>query len=81
MTSQMDQLEVKLQAELQSAAKVVACHFFFPTRAPDGTAGEGIGTVWVYDAVIQNRKRNTSGTYLCELDHFPLPLSIYLQFI
>uniref|UniRef100_A0A8C7PUF6 Uncharacterized protein n=1 Tax=Oncorhynchus mykiss TaxID=8022 RepID=A0A8C7PUF6_ONCMY len=53
MTSQMDQLEVKLQAELQSAAKVVACHFFFPNRAPDGTTGEGIGTVWLYDAELK----------------------------
>ncbi|XP_010892359.1 ATP synthase subunit C lysine N-methyltransferase isoform X2 [Esox lucius] len=46
----MDQLEEKLQTELQGTAKVVACRFPFPTWAPDGTAGEGIDTVWVYDA-------------------------------
>uniref|UniRef100_A0A8C7HPD2 ATP synthase subunit C lysine N-methyltransferase n=1 Tax=Oncorhynchus kisutch TaxID=8019 RepID=A0A8C7HPD2_ONCKI len=41
----MDKLEGKLQTELQSTAKVVACRFPFPTWAPDGTAGEGIDTV------------------------------------
>ncbi|KAJ8413447.1 hypothetical protein AAFF_G00094430 [Aldrovandia affinis] len=46
----MAQLEQKLQADLQSSARVVACRFPFPTWAPDETAGEGIDTVWVYDA-------------------------------
>lgn len=46
----MDQLEDKLERELQSSAKVVACRFPFPTWAPDATAGEGIDTVWVYNA-------------------------------
>ncbi|XP_051989654.1 ATP synthase subunit C lysine N-methyltransferase-like [Xyrauchen texanus] len=46
----MEQLEVKLQTELQSSAKVVACRFPFPTWTPNGVAGEGIDTVWVYDA-------------------------------
>ncbi|KAK2900916.1 hypothetical protein Q8A67_009031 [Cirrhinus molitorella] len=46
----MEQLEVKLQTELQSSAKVVACRFPFPTWTPDDVAGEGIDTVWVYNA-------------------------------
>ncbi|XP_023865002.1 ATP synthase subunit C lysine N-methyltransferase [Salvelinus sp. IW2-2015] len=55
----MDQLEGKLQTELQSTAKVVACRFPFPTWAPDGTAGEGIDTVWVYDAESFKTERGT----------------------
>lgn len=46
----MEQLEVKLQTELQSSAKVVACRFPFPTWTPNDVAGEGIDTVWVYNA-------------------------------
>ncbi|XP_069565883.1 ATP synthase subunit C lysine N-methyltransferase isoform X2 [Brachyistius frenatus] len=46
----MDQLELKLASELPSTAKVVACRFPFPTWVPEHTAGEGIDTVWVYDA-------------------------------
>ncbi|XP_067219363.1 ATP synthase subunit C lysine N-methyltransferase isoform X2 [Chanodichthys erythropterus] len=46
----MEQLEVKLQTELQSSAKVVACRFPFPTWTPVDVAGEGIDTVWVYNA-------------------------------
>ncbi|XP_066536940.1 ATP synthase subunit C lysine N-methyltransferase isoform X1 [Hoplias malabaricus] len=46
----MEQLEAKLQSELQTSAKVVACRFPFPTWTPDHVAGEGIDTVWVYDA-------------------------------
>ncbi|KAM6918248.1 ATP synthase subunit C lysine N-methyltransferase [Xenentodon cancila] len=46
----MDQLELKLASELQSTAKVVACRFPFPTWVPEHTAGEGIDTVWLYDA-------------------------------
>ncbi|XP_029929470.1 ATP synthase subunit C lysine N-methyltransferase [Myripristis murdjan] len=46
----MDQLESKLSSELQSTAKVVACRFPFPTWTPEHTVGEGIDTVWVYDA-------------------------------
>lgn len=48
--SQMEQLETKLQVELQSSARVVACRFPFPTWTPDHVTGEGIDTVWVYDA-------------------------------
>ncbi|XP_062413500.1 ATP synthase subunit C lysine N-methyltransferase-like [Pungitius pungitius] len=46
----MDQLELKLACELPSTAQVVACRFPFPTWVPERTAGEGIDTVWVYDA-------------------------------
>ncbi|XP_035527344.1 ATP synthase subunit C lysine N-methyltransferase [Morone saxatilis] len=46
----MDQLELKLASELPSTAKVVACRFPFPTWVPEHAAGEGIDTVWVYDA-------------------------------
>ncbi|XP_060899796.1 ATP synthase subunit C lysine N-methyltransferase [Labrus mixtus] len=46
----MDQLELKLASELPTTAKVVACRFPFPTWVPEHTAGEGIDTVWVYDA-------------------------------
>ncbi|XP_030630463.1 ATP synthase subunit C lysine N-methyltransferase [Chanos chanos] len=46
----MEQLEDKLQRELHISAKVVACRFPFPTWTPDHVAGEGIDTVWVYDA-------------------------------
>lgn len=46
----MDQLELKLACELPSAAQVVACRFPFPTWVPERTVGEGIDTVWVYDA-------------------------------
>lgn len=47
---QMEQLELKLASELPTSAKVVACRFPFPTWVPEETAGEGIDTVWVYDA-------------------------------
>ncbi|KAJ8376589.1 hypothetical protein SKAU_G00071690 [Synaphobranchus kaupii] len=46
----MAQLEEKLQGDLPSSAKVVACRFPFPTWVADETAGEGIDTVWVYNA-------------------------------
>ncbi|MGH0180429.1 UNVERIFIED_CONTAM: hypothetical protein FKN15_004246 [Acipenser sinensis] len=43
----MPQLEDKLLSELQITAKVIACHFPFPTWAPEHMTGEGIYTVWV----------------------------------
>ncbi|KAM3604939.1 uncharacterized protein V6R79_018374 [Siganus canaliculatus] len=46
----MEQLELKLANELPVTAKVVACRFPFPTWVPEHTDGEGIDTVWVYDA-------------------------------
>ncbi|XP_057714244.1 ATP synthase subunit C lysine N-methyltransferase [Corythoichthys intestinalis] len=45
----MDQLELKLESELSSSAKVVACRFPFPNWVPEYTAGEGCDTVWVYN--------------------------------
>ncbi|XP_074544391.1 ATP synthase subunit C lysine N-methyltransferase [Halichoeres trimaculatus] len=46
----MEKLELKLASELPTTAKVVACRFPFPTWVPEQTTGEGIDTVWVYDA-------------------------------
>lgn len=68
---QMEQLEQKLARELPSSAVVVACRFPFPNWVPEGTAGEGMDTVWLYHArTFQARgaaKRpepeDTSGTH------------------
>ncbi|KAG7524098.1 hypothetical protein JOB18_007076 [Solea senegalensis] len=46
----MEQLELKLTRELPYSAKVVACRFPFPTWVPERIVGEGIDTVWLYDA-------------------------------
>lgn len=46
----MEQLEQKLARELPPRAKVVACRFPFPNWVPERTAGEGLDTVWLYDA-------------------------------
>ncbi|XP_019724932.1 protein FAM173B [Hippocampus comes] len=46
----MDKLELKLESELPSSAKVVACRFPFPNWVPEHIAGEGVDTVWVYNA-------------------------------
>lgn len=52
----MEQLEDKLGRELHSSARVVACRFPFPSWVPDDTAGEGIDTVWMYNAkTVQSR--------------------------
>uniref|UniRef100_A0A1A7YCI1 ATP synthase subunit C lysine N-methyltransferase n=1 Tax=Iconisemion striatum TaxID=60296 RepID=A0A1A7YCI1_9TELE len=48
----MDQLELKLANELPLTAKVVACRFPFPTWIPEYAEGEGIDTVWIYDAKV-----------------------------
>lgn len=59
----MERLELKLASELSSSAKVVACRFPFPTWVPEQTVGEGIDTVWVYDAKTfkyQERTRTIS---------------------
>ncbi|KAM7401306.1 hypothetical protein PAMA_005479 [Pampus argenteus] len=59
----MDQLELKLASELPSTAKVVACRFPFPTWVPEHTAGEGIDTVWLYDAkTFKSRLQNGTTT-------------------
>ncbi|XP_077393256.1 ATP synthase subunit C lysine N-methyltransferase isoform X2 [Festucalex cinctus] len=46
----MDKLELKLENELPSTSKVVACRFPFPNWVPEHTTGEGVDTVWVYNA-------------------------------
>uniref|UniRef100_A0A3Q4HY21 ATP synthase subunit C lysine N-methyltransferase n=2 Tax=Neolamprologus brichardi TaxID=32507 RepID=A0A3Q4HY21_NEOBR len=63
----MEKLELKLASELPRSAKVVACRFPFPTWIPESTAGEGIDTVWVYDAKtfkshLPRRKLNSEHT-------------------
>lgn len=61
----MEKLELKLASELPATAKVVACRFPFPTWVPEQTSGEGIDTVWVYDAKtfksdLQHEKKTVS---------------------
>uniref|UniRef100_A0AC11DGF3 ATP synthase c subunit lysine N-methyltransferase n=1 Tax=Ovis aries TaxID=9940 RepID=A0AC11DGF3_SHEEP len=46
----MAQLEEKLELELQDDARVIACRFPFPHWTPAQVTGEGIDTVWAYDA-------------------------------
>nr|XP_005899666.2 PREDICTED: protein FAM173B isoform X1 [Bos mutus] len=46
----MAQLEKKLELELQDDARVIACRFPFPHWTPAQVTGEGIDTVWAYDA-------------------------------
>lgn len=58
----MDKLELKLANELPSTAKVVACRFPFPTWIPEHTAGEGIDTVWVYNAGTFTKTPQQHGT-------------------
>ncbi|XP_066109707.1 ATP synthase subunit C lysine N-methyltransferase isoform X2 [Saccopteryx bilineata] len=45
----MQQLEKKLELELEGDARVIACRFPFPNWTPDQVTGEGIDTVWAYD--------------------------------
>lgn len=47
---QMAQLEKKLELELQDDTRVIACRFPFPHWTPAQVTGEGIDTVWAYDA-------------------------------
>uniref|UniRef100_A0A8C2S6S7 ATP synthase subunit C lysine N-methyltransferase n=1 Tax=Capra hircus TaxID=9925 RepID=A0A8C2S6S7_CAPHI len=46
----MAPLEEKLELELQDDARVIACRFPFPHWTPAQVTGEGIDTVWAYDA-------------------------------
>lgn len=55
----MERLELKLASELPNSAKVVACRFPFPTWVPEQTVGEGIDTVWVYDAKTFKYEENS----------------------
>ncbi|KAM8849533.1 ATP synthase subunit C lysine N-methyltransferase-like [Spinachia spinachia] len=65
----MDQLELKLAGELPSTAQVVACRFPFPTWVPEHVAGEGIDTVWVYDAkTFKSRSQQTTPDHDNKLD-------------
>lgn len=63
---QMEQLEVKLATELPSTAKVVACRFPFPSWVPERTHGEGIDTVWLYDAETFKSHGHTVSTRTLE---------------
>ncbi|MBN3304034.1 ATP synthase subunit C lysine N-methyltransferase [Amia ocellicauda] len=58
----MAPLEDKLQGELQISAKVIACRFPFPTWVPNQTAGEGIDTVWAYDAKSFHKRETGTET-------------------
>ncbi|XP_049624981.1 ATP synthase subunit C lysine N-methyltransferase [Suncus etruscus] len=53
----MPLLAEKLEQELAEDARVVACRFPFPSWKPDQVAGEGIDTVWAYDARSFRRGR------------------------
>uniref|UniRef100_A0A3P9IN01 FATP synthase c subunit lysine N-methyltransferase n=1 Tax=Oryzias latipes TaxID=8090 RepID=A0A3P9IN01_ORYLA len=55
-------LELKLAHELPRTAKVVACRFPFPTWVPECTAGEGIDSVWVYDAKTFKTKQRPASS-------------------
>lgn len=68
---QMEQLEVKLASELPSTAKVVACRFPFPSWVPEHTHGEGIDTVWLYDAKTFKSRGHTVTTRTLELTDTP----------
>ncbi|XP_053186623.1 ATP synthase subunit C lysine N-methyltransferase-like [Scomber japonicus] len=69
----MDQLELKLASELPSSAKVVACRFPFPTWVPEHTAGEGIDTVWVYDAKTFKSDQQHGTTEKTTSEHEDMP--------
>ncbi|KAK5613536.1 hypothetical protein CRENBAI_020242 [Crenichthys baileyi] len=69
----MDQLELKLASELPSSAKVVACRFPFPTWVPESTEGEGIDTVWVYDAKTFQSDLHSGKTRNMSLEDKPDP--------
>ncbi|XP_012373273.1 protein FAM173B [Octodon degus] len=46
----MPQLERKLELELAGDARVIACRFPFPHWTPAHVTGDGVDTVWAYDA-------------------------------
>nr|XP_030712422.1 ATP synthase subunit C lysine N-methyltransferase isoform X2 [Globicephala melas] len=57
----MLQLEKKLELELEDEARVIACRFPFPHWTPAQVTGEGIDTVWAYDASSFRRMRSHCG--------------------
>jgi hypothetical protein len=46
----MEELEAKMQAELDCGARVVACRFPLPNWKPVAAFGSGVDTVWLYEA-------------------------------
>ncbi|XP_059477657.1 ATP synthase subunit C lysine N-methyltransferase [Neocloeon triangulifer] len=46
----MEELEAKMQRELDGGARVVACRFPLPTWTPVAVFGNGVDTVWLYEA-------------------------------
>uniref|UniRef100_A0A2K6EYK1 ATP synthase subunit C lysine N-methyltransferase n=2 Tax=Propithecus coquereli TaxID=379532 RepID=A0A2K6EYK1_PROCO len=67
----MLQLEKKLELELEDDARVIACRFPFPHWTPDHVTGEGIDTVWAYDArTFRGGAKRTRST------HFQLVIQI-----
>ncbi|KAM6156487.1 ATP synthase subunit C lysine N-methyltransferase [Erethizon dorsatum] len=46
----MPQLERKLELELEDDVRVIACRFPFPHWTPAHVTGDGVDTVWAYDA-------------------------------
>uniref|UniRef100_A0A2K6QSD3 ATP synthase subunit C lysine N-methyltransferase n=1 Tax=Rhinopithecus roxellana TaxID=61622 RepID=A0A2K6QSD3_RHIRO len=65
----MLQLEKKLELELDDDARVIACRFPFPHWTPDHVTGEGIDTVWAYDAsTFRGREKRPT------LMHFQPPI-------
>ncbi|CAG5128182.1 unnamed protein product [Candidula unifasciata] len=57
--SMMEPLEKKLQAEMPSGTRIVACRFPLPSWQPVLTLGEGVDTVWLY-AVPESLAGNRS---------------------
>ncbi|XP_037655163.1 ATP synthase subunit C lysine N-methyltransferase isoform X2 [Choloepus didactylus] len=57
----MPLLERKLELELVQDARVIACRFPFPHWIPDHVAGEGVDTVWAYDAGSLRGRRRRAG--------------------
>jgi hypothetical protein len=46
----MEELEAKMQGELENGARVVACRFPLPNWKPVAVFGCGVDTVWLYEA-------------------------------
>lgn len=47
----MEELEAKMQDELDCGARVVACRFPLPNWKPIAEFGNGVDTVWLYEAL------------------------------
>lgn len=44
----MEELEFKLEKEVEAGTHIVACRFPLPTLKPIATIGSGLDTVWLY---------------------------------